>query len=88
MVATGAMMAMFQLFLFPPLIKMLGIMTWQRLGCGVGIAAFLAVPGVAVLSWNDGSLVALSVAVNTFANCSLGAVSSRSGRHAQRRDNA
>ncbi|CAM9177422.1 unnamed protein product [Scytosiphon promiscuus] len=74
LVATGVMMAAFQLVLFPPLIKMLGIMTWQRLGCGVGIAAFLAVPGASILSWNHSSLVALSVAVNTLANCSLGAI--------------
>lgn len=78
LVTTGAIMAVCQLVLFPPLIKMLGIMTWQRLGCGLGIAAMVAFPGVAVLSWDHRSLVFLSVAVNTLANCSFGAVSSGS----------
>ncbi|CAM9674916.1 unnamed protein product [Ectocarpus sp. 6 AP-2014] len=74
LVMTGVLMACCQLLLFPPLIKMVGITTWQRLGCRIGIAAFLAIPAVDVFSWNFNSLVGVSVAANTLANCSCGAV--------------
>ncbi|CAM9645936.1 unnamed protein product [Ectocarpus fasciculatus] len=74
LVMTGVLMAFCELFLFPPLIKLVGITTWQRLGCRTGIAAFLAIPAVKVFSWDFNSLVGFSVAVNTLANCSCAAV--------------
>eukprot|EP00752_Nemacystus_decipiens_P004106 g3756.t1 len=74
LVATGVLMAMCQLVLFPPLIKMVGIMTWQRLGCGVGVAAFAAVPAIKTFSWDYNSLFIGSVLVNAIATFCLGAV--------------
>lgn len=68
-------MAACQLVLFPPTIKMVGIMTWQRLGCGVGVAAFVTVPAVKTISWDHNSLFIVSVLVNTISMCCLGAVS-------------
>ena len=71
-------MAVCQLVLFPPFIKMVGIMTWQRLGCVVGIAAFVAVPAVKSLSWDYTSLFVVSVLVNAISTFCLGAVSATS----------
>ena len=68
-------MAVCQLVLFPPFINMVGIANYQRLGCGVGVAAFLAIPGLPSISWDDDSLFSLSVIVNCLVMCSLGAVS-------------
>lgn len=68
-------MAVLQLFILPPIMKVVGIGTWQRLGCVVGVLAFLAVPAVKALSWNYPSLFAASVTVNTFALCGAAAVS-------------
>lgn len=71
----GALMGLLQLVIFPPLIKILGIATWQRLGIIFGALAFLAVPAVRTLSWNSPSLFAASVVANTLVICSMGAVS-------------
>ncbi|CAN0329264.1 unnamed protein product, partial [Pylaiella littoralis] len=74
LVMTGAVTAPCQLFLFPPLIKMVGVMTWQRLGCGVGVAVFLAIPSIRILSQNYRSLFVLSVAANSLVNWFCAAV--------------
>lgn len=68
-------MATCQLVVFPPFIKMVGISAWQRLGCGVGVAAFVAVPAVKTLSWGYNSLFFGSVLVNATVALCLGAVS-------------
>lgn len=68
-------MGVLQLVLFPPLIKVVGIAMWQRLGFFFGVLAFLAVPAVKTLSWNYASLFVASVVTNTLVMCSLGAVS-------------
>ncbi|CAN0090137.1 unnamed protein product [Ectocarpus sp. 4 AP-2014] len=74
LVMTGFFMACFQLLLLPPLIKVVGITNWQRVGFCVGALAFIAIPSVRSLSWNYSSLFSASVAVNTFASCGLAAV--------------
>lgn len=72
---TGVLMSVFQLFLFPPVIKVVGIATCQRLGFLVGILSLLAVPAIKALSWNYPSLFAASAVANSFALCSLWVVS-------------
>lgn len=72
---TGLLMAVSQLVLFPSFIKTVGIATWQRLGCIIGVPAIITIPSVKMLSWNHPSLFAVSVTANTLTNCSLGAVS-------------
>lgn len=76
LVVTGVLMTVFQLVVFPPVIKAVGVATWQRIGFVAGIPAFLAVPAVKMLSWNYPSLFAASVGANTLTLCSLGAVRS------------
>lgn len=75
LVVTGLLMAVLQLILFPPLINVVGIATWQRMGSVIGIPAFIAISNVKILSWNYSSLFAVSVIANTLTNCCLGAVS-------------
>ncbi|CAM9856631.1 unnamed protein product, partial [Ectocarpus sp. 12 AP-2014] len=74
LVMTGLFMACFQLLLLPPLIKVVGITNWQRVGFCVGALAFIAIPSVRSFSWNYPSLFSASVAANTFASCGLAAV--------------
>lgn len=47
---TGAIMAVAQLFIFPPVIKVLGAVKWMRIGCLLGISTFLAIPNVTFFS--------------------------------------
>ncbi|CAM9674846.1 unnamed protein product, partial [Ectocarpus sp. 6 AP-2014] len=75
MVMAGLLLAVCQLVLFPPFIKMVGITYFQRLGCGVGVAAFLAVPGLTSIGWDYDSLFSLSVVANNLIMCSLGSIS-------------
>lgn len=72
---TGVLMAVFQLLLFPPLIKVVGIATCQRLAFLASVPALLVVPAVKMLSWNYPSLFTVSVTANTLANCCVGVVS-------------
>lgn len=72
---TGLFMGCVQMLLLPPIIKMVGITNWQRVGFCVGALAFIAIPSVRSLSWNYRSLFSASVAANTFAACGLSAVS-------------
>eukprot|EP00752_Nemacystus_decipiens_P006569 g5915.t1 len=74
LVMTGVLMTAFQLALAPPVIKIIGIAAWQRLGFLVGVPAIAAVPAVKLLSWNNPSLFAVSVIANTLSLCSLSAV--------------
>eukprot|EP00903_Cladosiphon_okamuranus_P010972 g10363.t1 len=74
LVSTGVLMAFCQVFVFPPSIKMVGIMTWQRLGCGVGVFAFVAVPAVKTFSWDYNSLFIASVLVNAISTFCIEAV--------------
>lgn len=75
LLVTGVLMSLIQLLVVPPVIKLVGIATWQRLGSVIGIPAFIAVPSVTMLSWNYSSLFAVSVTANTLVFCSLAAVS-------------
>lgn len=68
-------MAFCQLCILPPVIMMVGIMTWQRLGCRVGVVAFIAVPAVKTFTWDYNSLFIGSVLVNAIAIFCMGAVS-------------
>lgn len=81
MVMAGLLLAVCQLVLLPPFIKMVGITNFQRLGCGVGVAAFLAVPGLTSIVWDYDSLFSLSVIANNLIMCSLGSVSENQGEH-------
>lgn len=71
----GVIMAVAQLFIFPSVIKYIGAVKWMRIGCLLGISAFLAVPNVTFFSWNSSTLFAMSVAGVTVVNCCLAAVS-------------
>lgn len=85
---TGLIMAPLQLFAFPVVIQTLGAVRWMRMGCLVGISAFLATPNAGRLSHGGGpSLFAISVASTTVVNCCLAAVSP-SGRVTRRQASA
>lgn len=74
--AAGLIAAVLQLVVFPRVIKVLGITVWQRTGCLLAIAAFIAVPLSKGLSWNNtGSLFLVSVANTAFVYCSMAMVS-------------
>lgn len=77
-------MAVFQLSMFPPIIRLIGLTAWQRIGFALSALAFLTVPAVKVVSWNYASLYAASVTANTFVNCGMSAVSG-SRRDSQKR---
>eukprot|EP00752_Nemacystus_decipiens_P005353 g4854.t1 len=69
---TGIILVVLQLGLFPPLIKYVGIVKWQRAGCLLAVPIFLAVPNARFLSWNESSLFAVNVVNNILINCSFG----------------
>ena len=71
---TGIILAVMQLGVFPPLIKFVGIVNWQRAGCLLGVPVFLAVPNARFLSWNESSLFAVNVLTNLLAFCSISSV--------------
>ena len=75
LVVTGVLMTAFQLLLAPPVINVIGIASWQRLGFIVGVPAMAAVPAATLLSWNYPFLFVMSVVANTLSMCALGAVS-------------
>lgn len=74
LIATGAIMSVCQLAVFPPLIKTVGTLRWQRFGCVVGIPALIAVPSAKLLSWDDTSLYIFLVANDAVVYSSLQAV--------------
>lgn len=76
---SGVLLAVCQFVLFPPFVKMAGVTNFQRLGYGVGVAAFLAIPGLPSIGWDYNSLFSLSVVVNNLVMCSLSAVSETRG---------
>ncbi|CAM9609748.1 unnamed protein product, partial [Laminaria digitata] len=67
--AAGLIVAMLQFFVFPGVVKVLGISIWQRIGCLMGIPAFLAASSAESLSWNDISLEVVSVASTACIYC-------------------
>eukprot|EP00903_Cladosiphon_okamuranus_P010936 g10328.t2 len=68
----GIILAVLQLGVFPPVIKYVGIVSWQRAGCLLGVPVFLAIPNVKSFSWNESSLFAVNVVGNVLAFCSIG----------------
>eukprot|EP00752_Nemacystus_decipiens_P004782 g4353.t1 len=64
-VASGLVLALCLLILFPPLIKLLGMTAWQRLGWLVSIPCFIAIPAAKTLSWNYPSLFTAATVANT-----------------------
>ncbi|CAN0196933.1 unnamed protein product, partial [Hapterophycus canaliculatus] len=68
-------MAPLQLFVFPPLINILGAVRWMQIGLFLGVSAFLATPHAKLFSRNDPMLFAVSVVSTTIVNCCLAAVS-------------
>lgn len=71
---TGVVMAPLQLFVFPLVIKIVGAVRWMKMGCLVGVAAFLVTPNASSLSGGDTRLFMVSVASTTTVNCCLAAV--------------
>lgn len=71
---TGLIMAPLQLFVFPPLIKTLGVVRWMRVGCVLGMISFLATPNAELFGSDMSTLWAVSVASTTLVNCCLAAV--------------
>lgn len=67
--SAGLIVAMLQFFVFPGVVKVLGITIWQRIGCLVGIPAFLVASGAQSLSWNNISLFVVSVASTALIYC-------------------
>lgn len=68
-------MAVFQLGVFPLVIKAVGLTAGQRVGFVLSSLAFVAIPAGKSLSWNYTSLYAVFVATIAIINCSLSAVS-------------
>eukprot|EP00752_Nemacystus_decipiens_P004783 g4354.t1 len=64
-VASGLVLALCLLILFPPLIKLLGMTAWQRLGWLVSIPCFIVIPAAKTLSWNYPSLFTAATVANT-----------------------
>lgn len=71
LLVTGIVLAICTLGIFPRLIKMMGIVTWQRIGCLLGVPIFLAVPNAKFLSWNESSLFVVSALTNFLAFYSI-----------------
>lgn len=70
----GVVMAVFQLGVFPIIIKVVGITAGQRVGFVLSAFAFVAIPAGTSLSWNYASLYAVFVTAIAVINCSLSAV--------------
>lgn len=71
LVVTGILLAICTLVIFPRLIKMMGVVTWQRIGCLLGVPIFLAVPNAKFFSWNESSLSVVSALSNFLAFYSI-----------------
>ncbi|CAM9968097.1 unnamed protein product [Ectocarpus sp. 12 AP-2014] len=72
--ATGFLVVVLTLFIIPVVVRVLGAAWWMR-GCSVvGVLVFLATPNAKLLSWNYGTLFAMSVASNTLISCCLAAM--------------
>lgn len=55
----GLIVAALLFAVFPSAIRVLGVRTWQRAGCLVGIVAFIATPNAKLISRNDSGLFAV-----------------------------
>ena len=73
--AAGLIVAAMLFFVFPRAIKVLGVTTYQRLGCLVGIPAFIAIPNARSLSRNDTGVFWVSVACTVLIYCCQAMVS-------------
>ncbi|CAM9212872.1 unnamed protein product [Ectocarpus sp. 12 AP-2014] len=74
LVVTGTLLAICTLGIYPRLIKMMGIVMWQRIGCLLGIPIFLAVPNAKFVSWNESSLFVVSALTNFLAFYSISTI--------------
>eukprot|EP00904_Undaria_pinnatifida_P010340 jgi/Undpi1/6436/HiC_scaffold_20.g08917.m1 len=63
----GILMMILDLGIIPHLTQRVGVVTWQRAGCIVGVPAFLAVPCVRMFTWDDSSLFVASVVTQLLA---------------------
>lgn len=52
----GGVISIFQFVVSPPLVKIIGVARYQRIGGTVGVPAFIAVSCVKSLTWNNTSL--------------------------------
>ena len=71
----GLFLMVLQLGIIPHATEQVGIVKWQRVGCIVGVPAFLAVPCARLFSWSDTSLFVELVVADVLATCCLSAVS-------------
>ncbi|CAM9962781.1 unnamed protein product, partial [Laminaria digitata] len=67
--AAGLIVAALLFCVFPRAIKVLGVTYYQRLGCLVGIPAFIAIPNARALSWNDNGVFLVSVSCTVLIYC-------------------
>ena len=74
MMATGVVLGLLQLALFPRAVELVGIVNWHRAGWAVGVLAFVLVPNAKVLSWNTPSLLVIATMGGVLVNCSNSAV--------------
>ena len=70
----GLALIVLQLGVIPHVTKHVGIVSWQRAGCIVGVPAFLAVPCARLLSWGDTSLFVVLAGTNILTMCCVSAV--------------
>lgn len=70
-------MAVFQLGVFPLVVKAVGLTAGQRVGFVMSALAFVAIPAGKSLCWNYSSLYTVFVVAIAAINCSLSAVSGK-----------
>ena len=71
---SGLIVGVLQLFVFPRVVKVLGIAVWQRAGCLLSVPAFVAISCVKVFGLSDDGMLVVSVAIVTVIYCCQGTV--------------
>ncbi|CAN0434045.1 unnamed protein product [Ascophyllum nodosum] len=74
LLATGIVLGVLQLVVFPRVVERVGMVAWQRAGWLLGMIAFVVVPNIRGLSWNSPSLFAMGVAGNLLVNSCTSAI--------------
>lgn len=74
LLATGIVLGVLQLVVFPRVVERVGIVAWQRAGWLLGMIAFVVVPNIRGLSWNSPSLFAMGVTGSLLVNSCTSAV--------------
>eukprot|EP00752_Nemacystus_decipiens_P005837 g5273.t1 len=74
LISAGVAMAVFQLGIFPSVVKAVGLTAGQRVGFVSSALAFVAIPSGKSICWNRSSMYAVFVVAIATINCSLSAV--------------